>query len=119
MKFPSLFRTPGHQRFNVTPRYYDPVKEDLDARTSQIKAEMAAEKGEEIDAEYSKMSGSRISGSFARRNVRKGPINIMQMVILALLIGLVAGYWYFGNLGLYVIITISSVLLYLKIKRII
>ncbi|MEJ2003890.1 MAG: hypothetical protein P8X57_02775 [Cyclobacteriaceae bacterium] len=119
MKFPSLFRTPGHQRFNVTPRYYDPVKEDLDARISQIKAEMSAENGEEIDEEFSKMTGSRISGSFARRNARKGPINLMQVVILALLIGLIAGYWYFGNLGLYVIITISSVLLYLKIKRII
>ena len=120
MKMPSLFRTPGHKRFNLTPRYYDPVKEEMDARIAQIKAEMEGEKKDgEIDEDFRKTSHMRISGSFERRAVRRGPINIMQMVILALLIGLIAGYWYFGNLGLYVIITISSVLLYLKIKRII
>ena len=123
MKFPSLFRTPRHQRFNVSPRYYDPVKEEMDARVAQIRSEMEGGSQLEGDEDSSQIMqrtySSRISGSFTTRTQRRSPVNMMQMVILALLLGLIAGYWYFGNLALYVIITISSVLLYLKIKRII
>ena len=32
MKFPSLIKIPRHQRFHLKPRYYDPIKEDVENR---------------------------------------------------------------------------------------
>ncbi len=119
MKFPSLFRTPRHQRFTMSPRYYDPVKEEMEARVSQIKSEMKQGGEKEMKREMGQHFQSRITGSFARRSSRTNSINMMQMVILALLLGTIAGYWYFGNLALYIMFGLSSVLLYLKLKRII
>lgn len=114
MKLPSLFKTPRYQRFHVTPRYYDPVKEEIDARTSRIKSIVDADK-DVLDS--GEMPQSRISGSFVTKK-RKG-VNMTQPVIILLLVGLLVGYWYFGNIALYTFGLISSVLLYLKIKRII
>ena len=36
MKFPSLSRIPKNKRFNFEPRYYDPIKEDIQNRTERI-----------------------------------------------------------------------------------
>ncbi|MCA6075571.1 RnfABCDGE type electron transport complex subunit D [Fulvivirga sedimenti] len=119
MKFPSLFRTPRHQRFTMSPRYYDPVKEEMDARVSQIKSELKQGGEAEQEREMGIHFQSRITGSFTRRSSRNSTINLMQMAILALLVGTIAGYWYFGNVALYVMFGLSSVLLYLKLKRII
>ena len=43
MKFPSIFRTASPSRFDIKPRYYDPVKEELDQRESRIKKQLEAE----------------------------------------------------------------------------
>ena len=117
MKFPSLFRTARHQRFHIEPRYYDPVREELDARESRIKAELRTGKSE--TSGYSYDGSSRLSGAFTRRTSRRSGMNIMQVVILLLLIGLIVGFYYFGNVAVYIILLLSSLLLYLKIKRII
>ena len=39
MKFPSLIRLPKNKKFNVKPRHYDPIKDDIDQRVSKIKNE--------------------------------------------------------------------------------
>ncbi len=116
MKFPSLFKISRHQRFHIEPRYYDPVREEIDARTSQIRAELRQEENDP-DGDFSH-SSSRISGAFTRRASRRSGMNMMQLVILLLLIGLIMGFWYFGNIAVYVILILSSLLLYLKVKRI-
>ena len=47
MRFPSLFRVPKYQQFEIKPRYYDPVKEEIKERTERIKQEMEGkERGE-------------------------------------------------------------------------
>ena len=43
MKFPSLFRTAAPMRYDIKPRYYDPVKEEIEQRTSRIKKELENE----------------------------------------------------------------------------
>ena len=40
MKIPSLSRMPKYKRFNFEPRYYDPIKEDIQNRTERIKGEL-------------------------------------------------------------------------------
>lgn len=112
MKFPSLFKTPRHQRFNIDPRYYDPIKEEMEQRTSQIKREMELEASDDNRPAYQ----SRLEGSFARRRGKNKGVNIMQLIIAFILIGGFGGYIYFGNIALYATFTISSLLLYLKVK---
>ncbi|ELR68131.1 hypothetical protein C900_00707 [Fulvivirga imtechensis AK7] len=117
MKFPSLFKTPRYQRFNITPRYYDPVKEEIEQRTSLIKRELQLQKGDHSSA--GSLHASRLSGSFKKaRNSRKSSIGLMQMVIIMLLSAGLVGYLYFGNVALYIFLLVSSVLLYLKVKHI-
>ena len=43
MKLPSFVRLPGHKKFNITPRYYDPIKEEIVERTEMIRREMSGE----------------------------------------------------------------------------
>jgi hypothetical protein len=43
MKLPSIFKTASHQRFSIKPRYYDPIKEEIEERTSRIKKELEQE----------------------------------------------------------------------------
>ncbi|MDX1628826.1 MAG: hypothetical protein R3345_09015 [Fulvivirga sp.] len=112
MKLPSLLRTPRHQRFHIEPRYYDPVKEEIEERTARIKRELQLNKngeGEESDA-------SRLRGSFRRRRAKARGINIMQAVIVLLLASGFVGFLYFGNIAIYIFLMVSSLLLYLKVR---
>ncbi|MEM7109340.1 MAG: hypothetical protein AAF519_14035 [Bacteroidota bacterium] len=116
MKLPSLFRTPRYQRFHVEPRYYDPIKEEMDKRTESIRRELNAGK-HEIDRPT---HGSRIAGSFKmKKSAGTGSATIMQLVIMLLLISVIFGYLYVGNLALYIFALLATVLVYLKMKRII
>lgn len=113
MKLPSIIKTPRHQRFHVEPRYYDPVREEIEQRTAQIKKELELERDDErLNGEAS----SRIRGAFQTKRARAKGVNIMQGVILLLLVGGLVGYWFFGNIALYVFLMVSSLLLYLKIR---
>ena len=114
MKVPSLFRIPKYQQYKIVPRYYDPIKEDIEQRTAQIKNELDS-KG---DSDLSNRT-SRLAGAFTKRGAQSkgGSATFMQLIIMMLLAFLVFGYIYFGNLALYIFAALSSVLLYLKIKR--
>ena len=115
MKLPSLFRTPKYQRIHVEPRYYDPVKEEMDKRTKAIKRELNSGNNEIDRPTYS----SRIAGSFKmKKSASTGSATIMQLVIMALLISVIFGYLYIGNLALYIFALIATLLVYLKFKRI-
>ncbi|UII34965.1 hypothetical protein LVD17_14225 [Fulvivirga ulvae] len=118
MKIPSFFKTPRNQKFNIAPRYYDPVKEEIEQRTSRIKKELMLENGEDVSDEN--FYNSRIVGSFRHgRSKTKSTAGLTQAIIIMLLVGGGAGYLYFGNLALYIFLLVSSVLLYLKVKHII
>jgi hypothetical protein len=114
MKVPSLFRIPKYQQYKIVPRYYDPIKEDIDQRTAQIKNELES-RG---DSNLSNRS-SRLAGAFtkSRGQSKGGSATFMQLIIMMLLAFLVFGYIYLGNVALYIFLTLSSVLLFLKIKR--
>jgi hypothetical protein len=67
MKLPSVFRTATPMRYDIKPRYYDPIKEEIEQRTSRIKKELESEgildpRNEEDLPEYN----SGIKGSFAK-----------------------------------------------------
>lgn len=118
MKMPSLFRKPGHQRFRVEPRYYDPVKEDIENRTSRIKAELGLKSDEDFNAGYS----SQISGSF-RKNMKHATGNgidqtsVLRLIILVILIAMIGGYVYIGTEIFYLFLLYVPFYLWKKYKN--
>jgi len=79
----SFMKIPRHKRFEYTPRYWDPVKEEREDRTRQIKREL----GIETPSDPTKTVIRR--GSFRQRQKQKvkssRASNIRLMVILAIL----------------------------------
>lgn len=114
MKIPSLFRKPNYQRFRIEPRYYDPIKEEMEQRESAMRQELSSD-----DEVSTGNRSSRISGGFRRQSGNSGSATFMQLVIMVMLAFLIFGYIYLGNLALYVFALIASLLLYLKMRRII
>ena len=83
-----LFRIPKHQQFQIKPRYYDRVKEEIKERTELIKRRMEEGDG----ASY---APSRIE--FKRKTKSASNTSLLQLGIAALLGILVLGWLYMGN----------------------
>lgn len=84
MGIPRFIKLPGYKRFNYTPRYWDPEKEERENRIRMIKHDMG------IDIPSDPLRTTIKRGSF--RQVRqKGKVkatrssNIRLLVILAVL----------------------------------
>lgn len=118
MKLPSLLRTPSHKRFNINPRYYDPIKEDIEQRTERIKRELKAKERIKDSTEEGAISAyhSRISGSFKRnaqhQNIKSGALRFTLIIVL---IGGTFGYLYYGNIAIYIVLL--GILLVYILKR--
>ena len=94
----------------MEPRYYNPVKEEIQERERRIIAEINAQKRE---GTYT--PGTRISGSFSRSAPKKDESGLLRFVIATLLFGGVVGYLYFGIAAVYAAFGIGMV--YFVVKR--
>lgn len=104
MKFPSIFRTANPSRFDIKPRYYDPVKEEIEQRTSRIKKELEADgiiSKNESGPDFSYQSGIR--GAFSQhRGIKERTSNpltstgMIRTFIFFILLGGLGGYIYLG-----------------------
>ena len=121
MKIPSIIRIPKHQRFHIEPRYYDPVKEEIEQRTSRIKKELELEKqgraAEESDNEYRTRIAGSFSGRIAKRE-RSGSTGLFQFLLVIVLFLSFIGYLYIGNSALYVLGLFMALFIYLKVRKI-
>jgi hypothetical protein len=107
MKLPSIFRTASHARFDIKPRYYDPIKEEIEERTSRIRLELEQEgklepSGEAANGENRRGLGSGIRGSFAQRGIKTKETSMVStagiirtILFFSMIIG-VFGYMYLG-----------------------
>jgi hypothetical protein len=105
MKFPSIFKTASHQRFAIKPRYYDPIKEEIEERTSRIKRELEEEGliESEVDNSSSYPRRSAMKASFSSyRGIKTrdtSVFNSIGVIRTLLFLGMVAaafGYIYIG-----------------------
>jgi len=122
MKFLSVFtKTPKHQRFNYTPRFYDPVKEELEQRESRIKLEISREKGE-INQQDLTGHRTRISGAFHAARKRNNPVSagtnatMLRLGILLFITILLVAFLEYGRPALYSLFLVIPFYLYLKFK---
>ena len=101
MKIPSLTPIPKHQKFKYEPRFYDPIKEDIEQRTERIRRTMG--ENPNLSSNYS----SNIHHAFSRRTSENKQSNITQLVVIMLLVATIFGYIYYGNAVLYLIIPVA------------
>jgi len=97
MRFPSLFPTPGNKRFNFEPRYYDPIKEDIERRTARIKQELSGYK----NSNYR----TSISNAFSRKTPQSNKTGLIQFSLIAGMFCIFFGYLYYGNIAIYILLT--------------
>jgi hypothetical protein len=113
MKLPSLFRTASNVRYDIKPRYYDPVKEEIEQRTARIKKELESE-GFIEESEFG--FRSNIKGAFGQSRGIKEKLDtktvastgLIRTFIFLLLMGSIFGYLYLGPV-------VFSYILYLAI----
>jgi hypothetical protein len=113
MKFPSLMRTPKHQRFRIEPRYYDPVKEDIKNRTERIRKEL------ELTKEGKDFSSS-LRGSF-QRGSRTSPntvSSIRQLILIVTFLVLAFGYIEIGNQIFHFLWIFVPIYIFYRLKRV-
>ena len=118
MNLPGLFKKARYQRFHIEPRYYDPIKEDIENRTSRIKAEMGLSDSEKIDPGYR----SRIEGSF-RKNMKHatgGGIDqtvMLRLLIMVILVLAIGGFLYVGKEIFYLVLLIIPFYLWKRLRK--
>ena len=120
MKLPSLFRTAQPMRFDIKPRFYDPVKEKIEQRTPRIKKELQAEGKLPYEEGYdpendSFRGGSAIRGAFTQGSPIKGRTSspfsntgFLRLLIFLVLIALVFGYVYYGVDAVYYLLYLAT-----------
>ena len=107
MRFPSFIRLPRSRRFDFTPRYYDPVREDIEERTRQIERDLNGKK-----AEYSPKPIT-----FERKSQSIPNASFLQMIIAVILCLLVVGWLYYGNQVFYAFWLALPVYLYFRFRN--
>ncbi|MFH2096768.1 MAG: hypothetical protein ABIJ16_13750 [Bacteroidota bacterium] len=84
MKITSFFKVNPHKRFEYKPRYYDPDKEEREARLQKIKEEL----GMKDDKPYQPDIRGKFTSHYERKHVysHKPPLYRMVIVVLTLLL---------------------------------
>ena len=109
MKIPSLSRLPNYKRYNIEPRYYDSVKEDIQNRTERIKAEL---KITSPDAHR-----GHLKTAYNNRERRHKSSDMMQILLILLLLGAFGGWLIFGNVVLYVCVIVFPLYLFFRTRK--
>ncbi len=89
MALSSFFKKPEHKRFNIQPRYWDPVKEEHNERENRIKAElgMTDDNGQYIPRVKGQMKRSlRHNNADVKQSNKKSNIRLVLIVIILLII---------------------------------
>ncbi|GAB3659496.1 hypothetical protein GCM10028791_32950 [Echinicola sediminis] len=118
-------------RFDIKPRHYDPVKEEIEQRTARIKHQLEADgiipSEKDLKKAYQRNHDSSIRGAFTQGSpIRNKPADLfssagmLRLLILLVLVGTISGYLYWGADALYILlyigIGIASVLFFLRLK---
>ena len=97
MKLPSISKIPKYQRFSYTPRFYDPIKEDIEERTERIRRDLE---------NNSTSTESSFRNAFRRKSATDRKSNITQVLLIMLLLATFFGYIYYGNEVIYLFVVI-------------
>jgi len=103
MRFPSIIKIPRHQRFHFEPRYYDPIKEEIEEKRSKIRRFSRKLK----EGEHGRVGvGARLEGAFKRQAPKRDNAGFLRLSIGFLLFAGVVGFLYFGDIAIYLTVLI-------------
>jgi len=109
MKIPSLSRIPKYKRFKFEPRYYDPIKEDIQNRTERIKGELKIT-SDQSHREY-------LKSAFSHRAKREKSSDFMQLLLIFIILGAFGGWLIYGNVALYVFLAVFPLYIYFRTRK--
>lgn len=120
MKLPTLFgKIPKHRRYNYEPRFYDPRKEEREARLARKRAEAGEEDSLAVDIDRK----TRMSEAFRthKKNQRSSTMNFRPALIrsaLLLFMTLITIAWLqWGNVALYGLLLAVPLWIYVRFLR--
>ncbi len=108
MKFQFLSRIPKNKRFNFQPRYYDPIKEEMEERTNRIKTKK--DPGERSYRE-------NISAAFRRRSRVQRRSGILQFSFVILFALIFFGYIFYGGKIFFAFLFLIPFYIWIKLKK--
>lgn len=127
MKLPTIVKLGKYHRFSLTPRHYDPIKEEIEQRTEAIRRELEEEgvlsPGQDFNPGFYSGNRSSIRGSFrAKSKVRSSSLldnaGLVRLFIFIVLLGGLGGYLYLGNEILYYLLYLTiGIGLWVVLKR--
>ncbi|MEO9966675.1 MAG: hypothetical protein ABJF11_12840 [Reichenbachiella sp.] len=109
MKLPSLIRTSKFSRFHYEPRYYDPIKEEIEGKLRAARANQGSDNQNSYDT-------SSISAAFSKRQRKSSHASVVQLLFAAAMIGTAIGWYFYGNDIFYVYLALSPIYFYFRIK---
>ena len=102
-------RLPKNKRFNYRPRYYDPVKDEMEEKESKFRRELS-EDGKRIPR-------VNISEAYRRRSrlERKGDTRQILFVLAFTIIAF--GYIYVGNYIFYFLFVLIPLYIWMRLRK--
>jgi len=107
MRFPSLIRLPKNKQYQIKPRYYDPIKEEIAERTEKAKRELEGS-----------ISSTPSRISFERKASPLPSAGILQLVIAIVLMGFVIGWLYAGIDIFYYLLAVAPLYIIYRLRNI-
>lgn len=95
MKLPTLTRLARYKRFDYQPRYYDPVKEEVEARAESIRKQIRQQKSGNYQQD-----NTRIREAFRQNRRKDKRADLMQMAFVVFFGAAIFAYLEFGNIVL-------------------
>ena len=92
-----LFKKPEYRRFNLKPRYWDPEKEEREAREKRIKAELGIK---DDDGQYNPNIQGQFRREYEKRKAARSSISsarTIRLFMILLLLFIAAFYVFVKN----------------------
>ena len=92
-----LFKKPEYRRFNLKPRYWDPEKEEREAREKRIKAELGIK---DDDGQYTPNIQGQFRREYEKRKAARSSISsarTIRLFMILLLLFIAAFYVFVKN----------------------
>lgn len=92
-----LFKKPEYRRFNLTPRYWDPAKEEREERERRIKAELGIK---DENAPYIPNIKGQFRKNFEERKSHRSSLNssyALRMFMILVLLFIIAFFIFIKN----------------------
>ncbi len=109
MKLPSLLRLPKNKRFNYVPRYYDPVKDEIEEKESKFRRELS-----EGDRRERRLTISEI---YRRRTKVERKGDLRQIIFILTFTVIIFGYLYIGNYVFYFLLLLIPAYIWARFRR--